>query len=253
MRFGILKAGTASRRTQARLGDVDAMFRTLLAQPGEQWETFDVEHGEFPARLEGFDGLVITGSASAVFDDAPWIRQLLDTIRAAHEADVPLLGICFGLQACAQALGGEVVRNPAGWDIGLTELTLNEAGRRLPALADAPRPLRIIETHSDIAVRLPPGAVVLASSPRTPFEIFTLGERVLCLQGHPEMDNDMVSELLEKRLKIGLFDEERAAEGRASLQQQPHRAFLQGWLRAYLHEAAHSRGRAAVAPIAAAR
>ncbi len=253
MRFGILKAGTASRRTQARLGDVDAMFRTLLAQPGEQWETFDAEHGEFPARLDRFDGLVVTGSPAAVFDDPPWIPRLLDTIRAAHAADVPLLGICFGLQACAQALGGEVVRNPAGWDIGMAALALSEAGRRHPALAQAPQPLRILETHSDIAVRTPPGAVVLASSPRTPVEIFTLGERVLCLQGHPEMDNAMVSELLEKRLALGLFDAERAAEGRASLQQPPDRAFLQGWLRAYLQEAARSRGRVAAQPIASAR
>ena len=71
------------------------------------------------------------------------------------------------------------------------------AGRRWPPLAGAPQPLRILESHSDIVVALPPGAVVLAHSRRTPVEVFTLGERVLCLQGHPEMDNEMVRELLE--------------------------------------------------------
>ena len=62
MRIGILKAGTASRDTRERAGDVDAQFRALLAQPGQQWQTFDAEHGVLPERPEAFQALVITGS-----------------------------------------------------------------------------------------------------------------------------------------------------------------------------------------------
>ena len=126
--------------------------------------------------------------------------------------------------------------NPAGWDLGLAELVCTEAGRRWPPLAKAPQPLRILETHSDIVTRLPPGAVLLASSALTPVEVYTVGERVLCLQGHPEMDNAMVAELIEKRSERGLLDAELAAAGMASLRQLPHREFLEQWLRTFLRE-----------------
>jgi GMP synthase-like glutamine amidotransferase len=149
---------------------------------------------------------------------------------------VPLLGICFGLQAVTQALGGHVERNPAGWDIGTTELELTEAGRRWPPLAAVPRTLRILKTHMDIAVRLPPGAVVLARSGRVPVEVYTVGERVLCLQGHPELDAEIVGELIDKRERLGLLDAQRAADGRASLRLPPQRDFLQRWLQTFLRE-----------------
>lgn len=236
MRFAILKAGRASRRTRERMGDTDAHFRALLAEPGQQWDSFDVENGVFPERLDGYNGLVITGSPANAYDDDPWIVRLAGTLREAHGQGIPLLGICFGHQMVARALGGEAGPNPAGWELGLVALELTEAGRRWPPLAEAPRPLRILETHADVVTRLPPGAVLLASSPRTEVEVFTVGERVLCLQGHPEMDNAMVAELIEKRSARGLLDARRAAEGAASLASEPHRGFLEAWLRRFLRE-----------------
>ncbi len=236
MRFAVLKAGTASRATRERLGDFDALFTELLALPGQQWDVHDVEHGAFPADISAYNGLVITGSVASAYDDEPWVRQLLDATRAAHAAGVPILGICFGLQIVALALGGAVGPNPEGWDLGVVDVQWGEAAAQQAALAAAPEPLRILQTHQDIATELPPGAVLLGSSRRTRHEIFTLGEHVLCLQGHPEMDAEMVRELLEKRSARGLLDPERAREGLASLSAAPHREFLQRWLRAFLRE-----------------
>ena len=236
MRFAILKAMRASRATRERVGDTDAHFLQLLREPGQQWDVFDVEHGAFPERLDAYQGLVITGSPANAYDHDPWIVRLVETAGAAHRQGIPLLGICFGHQVVARALGGAVGPNPAGWDLGIAELTPTAAGRRWAPLAAAPQPLRILETHSDVVTRLPPGAVCLAASPRTEVEIFTVGERVLCLQGHPEMDVPMVRELLDKREARGLLDPARAAEGRASLANEPHRAFLEEWLRRFLRE-----------------
>lgn len=236
MRFSVLKAGTASRATRARVGDFDAMFIRLLSQPGQQWEVHDVEHGEFPQSPRDYHGFVITGSAASAYDDEPWIRDLLSFVGEAYHEGVPLLGICFGLQVVTQALGGEVGPNPQGWDLGLAELTLTGRALAFAPLAGAPSPIRILETHQDVATRLPNGAVPLAYSHRTRHELFTLGERVLCLQGHPEMDDETVRELIEKRLQRGLLDPARAAEGLASLGPAPHRRFLQTWLRKYLRD-----------------
>jgi GMP synthase-like glutamine amidotransferase len=236
MRFCVLKAGTATRATRERLGDFGDLFVDLLALPGQRWEIFDVEHGVFPPSLSAFNGVVITGSPASAYDPEPWILRLLEAVRSCHKERVPLLGVCFGLQAVAQALGGEVRPNPAGWDVGLTELIPTETGRTLPPLAGAREPLRMLEVHQDIATRPPPGSVVLASSDRTPCEIFTLGDRVLCVQGHPEMDNTMIRELIEKRARKGLIDPRRAREGLASLEALPHREIFQAWLRTFLRE-----------------
>ena len=244
MRFCILKAGRATWTTRERIGDFDAMFLRLLSEPDQRWDVFDVEHGEFPPSLGDYNGVVITGSPASATDDTPWVKELLNTARSCHDGAIPLLGICFGLQVVTQALGGQVGPNPEGWDIGLVDLEPTAGGNRfspsaredtapLPGL-DAP--LRILAMHQDIASRLPPGAVPLARSARTPFEAFTLGERILCLQGHPEMDNDVVLDLIDKREQRGLLPPQRAAEGRKSLENSPDRPFFQDWLRRFLRE-----------------
>lgn len=236
MRIALLKCGTNPRKTRERLGDYDKLFTSLLAQPGQKWDVHDVEHGQFPATLGDYGGVIVTGSPAAAYDDLPWVKELLRLTRECHDREIPLLATCFGLQVVVQALGGEVVKNPAGWDIGTTELELTEAGRAFPALAEAPSPLRILEMHADIAVKVTSDATVLAGSPLTPIEIFHIGERLLCLQGHPEMDTECVAELIDKRRKIGLFTPEFAEQGLTSMEREPHREFLQKWLGDFLRE-----------------
>lgn len=231
MRFTILKAGTATRYGREVLGDYDGMFRALLAGEGEDWEVHDVENGAFPPDLARFDGVVVTGSASAAYDQAPWIGRLLQTIGEAHALEIPLLGVCFGAQAVALALGGAVAPNPGGWDIGLTELTLSPAAEALPGFAPAPNPLRVLQTHYDAVTRMPDGGVLLASSDKTEVEMYRLGQRVLCLQGHPEMDRKEVEVILLK--KPGL-PEAVVESGLASLVETPDREFLPGILRDFL-------------------
>lgn len=236
MRYCILKAGRATRATRERIGDYDAMVRRLLSGPDQEWDVFDVENGRFPASLGVYRGVVITGSTASAYDDHPWVKELISAARACHDGAIPLLGICFGLQVVAQALGGRVTLNPEGWEAGLVELEPTAEGARRPPLAEAGRPIRILAIHQDIASRLPPGAVSLARSARTPVEAFTLGERILCLQGHPEMDNEVVLELIERREHLGILPPQRAAEGRKSLENLPDRPFFEDWLRRFMRE-----------------
>ncbi len=226
MHIAVLKADRASRATQARLGDFDALFHTLLASTGQQWQTFCVNEGEFPDYATNFDAFIISGSSAASYDETPWVRKLEDFVRLIHQQKRRVLGVCFGAQMVAQALGGRVDSSQQGWELGLKKLNLTPQAKNYPALQEAPTPLLVLQTHRDIITQLPPAATLLASSPNTPCEMFCLDAHVLCLQGHPEMDNTQVHELVEKRWQRGYLEEKDAKPALESLAaQQPSRAF----------------------------
>ena len=233
MRFSVLKAGRSTRAARERIGDMDRMFIDLLSHPGDRWECHDVEHDVFPERLKDFDGFVITGGRASAYDKDRWVARLLETVQEAYVHKIPLLGVCLGHQVVAKALGGDVGVNPLGWDIGLTPVALTPAGERLDGLNQAPRPLSVLETHQDIVTRLPPEAVHLAFSPKTRYEMFHVGPAVFCMQGHPEMDNEEVREIISIRrehLLPAVVD-----SGLKSLTDDPSRQFLRGFLQDFLH------------------
>ncbi|MBI4083639.1 MAG: type 1 glutamine amidotransferase [Candidatus Lambdaproteobacteria bacterium] len=232
MRFAVIQCGSAVPGARRRLGDFGAMFTALLAEPGQTWDVLDAREEWLPRDPARYAGYLVTGSTRAAYDCEPWILRLIEGLGAVHRARVPLLGVCFGSQCVAAALGGGVVANPLGWELGLREVHLTSAGRQVPGLERAPAPLRILETHMDIVAPPPPGAIVLASSARTPIELFALGTDVLGLQGHPEFDNDTLAEVIA--LMGARLPAERAEEGRRSLAAQPHRDVFRDLLRAFL-------------------
>jgi GMP synthase (glutamine-hydrolysing) len=233
-KFAVLKAGTANRQARERLGDFSGMFVSLLSRPGQQWDVHDVEHGEFPPDLRAYDGFAITGSPASVYDDQPWIHRLLAVIREIQQRRIPLLGICFGHQAVAQALGGTVQPNPKGWEVGVRALALTGAGASLAGFSAAPHPLALLELHGDVVTRLPPGAVPLAGSDRTQFEMYAVGDRTLCLQGHPEFDADVVREAIDKLEARGRLTPDQAAAARATLATPVPGGFWRPWLQEFL-------------------
>ncbi|MFI5399563.1 MAG: type 1 glutamine amidotransferase [SAR324 cluster bacterium] len=239
-RFAILKAGTAYRETREREGDFDRMFLRLLAEPGQVWDVHDVEHGHFPADPSVYDGFVITGSRASAYDERPWLRSLFELVRAGHARGQTLLGVCFGHQVLAQALGGDVRPNPRGWDVGVRELQLTPDAAQVPGLAAAPHPLRVFELHVDAVTRLPPQAVTLAASSRTDREMIAFGPHTLGVQGHPEFEKEVIRVALAKLRGAGVLSEEEAAGNTATLAAEPDREFLRAWLRGFLREGRHT-------------
>jgi GMP synthase-like glutamine amidotransferase len=233
-RFAVLKAGTANPNARERLGDCGEMFISLLAEPGEVWDIYDVEHGVFPEDVSRHDGYVITGSRYSVYEDRPWIKQLLDLVGEIRRREIKLVGVCFGHQAIAMALGGKAELNPKGWDMGLVELSLTETAKGLSSFKKAPNPTGILVSHMDAVTRLPDGARHLAYSARTEYEMFTLGDSVLSLQGHPEYDSGVIEEIIDLLTDHAILPSDRAEEGRASLSRLPERVFFQGLLRRFL-------------------
>ncbi len=132
MQIGILQTGHAPDALIAQTGDYPAMFARLLDGHGLTFRTWAVVDGEFPESIHDAEGWLITGSRHGAYEDHPWIPPLEDFIRDGYAARVPLVGICFGHQIIAQALGGKVEKYPGGWSVGPTDydfgdetLTLN--------------------------------------------------------------------------------------------------------------------------------
>src|SRR5690606_495111 len=118
MRIGILKCGQSPQELRGDKGDYDTMFERLLAGRGFEFTSYHVENMEFPDSVHAAQGWLLTGSRHGVYADHPFIPPLEEFIRKAYGEHVPMVGICFGHQIIAQALGGKVVKHPEGWAVG---------------------------------------------------------------------------------------------------------------------------------------
>ena len=180
MKVGILETGRPPRALQAEWGTYASMMQVMLG-PNNEYRVYDVQAGELPADPVECGTYVITGSAAGVYDDLPWIAPLLDFLRAAR-GRARMIGICFGHQAMAVAFGGEVIKSPKGWGLGLHRYEIVEP----PPSMREPAGIAIPAFHQDQVVSLPPGARVLAASEFTPYACLGYDEMTLSVQGHPE-------------------------------------------------------------------
>lgn len=148
-----------------------------------EYKVYNAMEGELPEPMAGGGLYLITGCNQSAYDNTPWIHQLLAWIRKACEMQVKLVGICFGHQCIAQALGGLVERAPQGWGFGVRESDVVD-DEAIMRFADGK--LRLLYNHHDQVVRLPQGATLVATSDFCHVESFRIGYNVLTFQGHPE-------------------------------------------------------------------
>ncbi|WP_158964603.1 type 1 glutamine amidotransferase [Chachezhania sediminis] len=189
MKIGILQTGHAPDQIVAGHGDYDAMFQRFLAGNGFEFDTFNVVDGQFPDGPTAADGWIVTGSRHGAYEDHDWIPPLEALIRDIVAADRPLVGICFGHQIIAQALGGKVVKFPGGWSVGRTEYKVGD------------KTLALNAWHQDQVVELPEGAQVLGSNDFCANAVLAYGPNVWTIQPHPEFSNSVIDGLIRFRGK----------------------------------------------------
>ncbi|MEO1557884.1 MAG: type 1 glutamine amidotransferase [Pseudomonadota bacterium] len=137
--------------------------------------------GEVPRYVDEQDAYLITGSPLSVLDDLPFLPALYDFIRACDAAKKSLLGACFGHQAIAVALGGQVARQD--WNIGIDQINITQT---LPWMTpDAPM-LNLYQFHHDAVTQLPENTVPYARSAKCAIAGFTKGSHIFTTQAHPE-------------------------------------------------------------------
>lgn len=199
MLIGILETGEVNDALRGAHGAYPAMFERLLGGHGFAFRTWSVVRGEMPESPGDADGWLITGSRHGVYEDHPWIKPLEAFIRAARDQGAPMVGICFGHQIMAQALGGDVGKSDRGWGIGRHEYKSHAS------------PLAILAFHQDQVARPPEGAEVTAWSEFCPFAGLRYGDWGLSWQAHPEFSAAYCRDLLELRAGVA-FTKELAAE-----------------------------------------
>ncbi len=191
MRIGILQTGTSPEELKPRHGDYDDLFRRMLGGRGFSLTTYPVLDGVLPDDVHDADGWLITGSRFGVYEEHDWIPPLEAFIRDAFAAAVPIVGICFGHQILAQALGGTVKKFDGGWSVGAATYE-SENGAQETMLA----------WHQDQVTRIPAEAKVIGSSDFCANAILAYGNKALTVQPHPEFTPEFLTDLLAARRAI---------------------------------------------------
>ncbi|MBF9031395.1 type 1 glutamine amidotransferase [Rhodobacterales bacterium HKCCE3408] len=187
MLIGILQCGHLPDDIQAVHGDYDRVYARLLEGRGYEFRAWSVVDMDFPDGPEDADAWLVTGSKYGAYEDLPFIAPLEELIRAIRDAGKPLVGICFGHQIIAQALGGTVEKFAGGWGTGLQTYAVD--GHTLDLMA----------WHQDQVTRVPKEAQVIGRSEFCENAFVSYGPKTLTMQPHPEFDSDLTARLIEAR------------------------------------------------------
>jgi GMP synthase-like glutamine amidotransferase len=229
IRVGLLECDHTDPELRGIDGDYGEMFVRLFAQHGAHLALtrIDLIGGAPLPPLEAFDAYVVTGSRLDAVAEEPWILALGDFLRRAHEAGTPAVGICFGHQLIAHALGGRVERAEGGWGVGVHAAEITAA----TSPAEVPHRFRLLLSHQDQVLALPHGAELLATSGHAPIAALQAGS-LLGFQGHPEFSPHFAAALMERRIdRIGA---EVVADARRTLDTPTDQASIARWIASHL-------------------
>ncbi len=223
MRLGLLVCDHVRPEFLEISGDYEDMFRRLFADYDDvEVVVYDVINGELPSSASECDAWLTTGSRHSVNDDEQWIRDLEELVREVSEAGIPFVGICFGHQLIAKALGGAVAKSDRGWGVGLQEVDVKD-GLGLGGS------YRVLTSYQDQVEVLPPGGEILGWNDHCPVAMLAVGPNMVGIQGHPEFE-PAYSRALTKSRRGSVIPEDTADAGMASLGQPADSSRLGEWI-----------------------
>lgn len=230
-RIGLLLVGHIDAGSLHVGGDYPELYTELLAPLDIELVTYRCDEGQLPESVREQDGWMCSPSRLSVYDDIAWLRDVEQLLRDMVATETPYVGICFGHQLMAQALGAEVRKADYGWGIGAKHYEIVEPQSWMDSTDD----IVLAASHQDQVQQLPSEARLLARSDYCPIGGMLIGERAWTLQVHPEFSPSLADSLLATRL--GLFGEEKASAARATLTEPLHQQRISGWISRFFHQA----------------
>lgn len=207
--IGILVTGHSPAELTGEYGNYADMFMRLLGKFDFEFKTYFVVDGVFPESPKEVDGWLLTGSKFGVYEDHEWIRKLEDFIRRVHAEGVPMVGICFGHQVMAKALGGHVEKFKGGWSAGPVTYRRSDTGEEQVLLA----------WHQDQVIKVPEGAEVIGKTDQCENAVIRYGDWGLSYQPHPEFSPAFFEGLASARrsaIPESLYEEVKSVEASIS-------------------------------------
>ena len=225
MRIGLLMVGHVADTAQQIAGDYPELFEGVLGRADIDLVRYDLDADRFPSHVDECDGWLLSPSRCSVYDGHPWIGAAEDLLREFLTKERPYVGICFGHQLVAQALGAPVARAPDGWQVGVHDYEIVTA---LPWMVPMHSTVSLIASHEDQVMAIPTGAELLARSVGCPIAGLTIGDRAWTLQPHPEFVPELADYLLA--LRVELIGAEKVALARATLGRPLNRLDVGRWI-----------------------
>ncbi|KAH9475957.1 Putative glutamine amidotransferase-like protein C13C5.04 [Psilocybe cubensis] len=181
-------------------------------------DIYDVVHEmAYPQDDDQYDCIMLTGSAASAYENLEWITKLCDYISriATSKPHIKIIGICFGHQIIARAMGGECVPNGGIWEVGPTRIQLTDIGKKIFGNVDT---LTLQQMHRDHVPVVPPNFHLLASTETSPNQGSVLFYpedtqpnsriHILTVQGHPEFTEPVVTAIIAQRAPSGVINEQ---------------------------------------------
>lgn len=211
MKITIIQIDELSTELQTGTGRYAPFFQTMFARVGLEfdYESVFLLDGESLPDPAGLEAIIIPGSHLGVYDPTDWMDPLRAFIRAANLAGTPMLGVCFGHQIIADALGGDVRKSEKGWGLGRHTYRIEPIH---PSLEVLDASIHIAASHQDQVISPPEGARVFQRSEFCEYAgLIYPGDRIMTLQPHPEFDVAFSKALIEQRRGDPLSDDEAEA------------------------------------------
>nr|WP_321982623.1 gamma-glutamyl-gamma-aminobutyrate hydrolase family protein [uncultured Cohaesibacter sp.] len=212
MKIGLLVAGPLPQDLVKQFGTFDDMFEALLIkqEPSLTFASYDVYENNFPADAKDCDGWIVTGSLHSAYEKLPWMLRLEAFIREAISTGQPTIGICFGHQIMATAMGGVVEKAPSGkWGAAVHTYKISMDGRERPAwMSGDGETFALQASHQDQVTVLPESGCLIAGNAFCPNGMIAYGKAGLSLQLHPELSSGIVETMLHKRRGTAMTEQD---------------------------------------------
>lgn len=199
----VFKAGETFSALAEQLGDFEQWVIQGLGPVSTEVRVIDPRAASSLPPVEEVAGAIITGSHAMVTDKAPWSEALAAWLRVAVASQVPVLGICYGHQLLAHALGGEVDYHPVGLEIGTVKVNLNENAANDLLFGDMPATFTAQAVHRQSVRKLPPGSTLLGGNDFEGHHAFRIGKCAWGIQFHPEFNHVAMAFYITQMAKAG--------------------------------------------------